>query len=590
VAAAFAELTPAPAVTLRAGPGAEYVIDPEAGGLTAATLSDFGLTLGNADLPALALQPEQGEWHFSHARVLAQDERRLSVERQIRGTNLVLEQHWSVPPESEYALAYRYVVRNTGSTPVTVDALRLRAGVMPDLGTPSGFMGAGGFDQRIDILPADKSSPKVYDITKVRKLDAEDRGELRQRATTWLAVQNKYFASIVSAAQPFAGVGMVVEPTLVVAFTADAQARPGLLTGTVSRKDRLEQAVTVTLASDREEVVVPPTVVLPSYASAATFEVTIPAAARANVTAQAPGYRRTTSVAQHGVRHDVATNHDLLEGVVFLPGKTLEAGEALSGEIEVFIGPKRFDLLEKLGENKKALMQFDLLLFMHFGWFESISRVILWGLTTFERMTGSYGLAILLITLVLRLLFWPVTHKSTVMSRKMQEIQPLAKELREKYSSDPQKLHQKTMELYREHKVNPLSGCLPALLQIPAFFALFNVLRSAIELRHAGFLWAQDLSLPDSVLMIPLIGLPLNPLAILMGASMVLQMKIVPTSADPTQQRMMMIMSGLFIVFLYTMPSGLTLYWTANQVLNIIQYRITHNWMDKQRREKLATA
>ena len=132
------------------------------------------------------------------------------------------------------------------------------------------------------------------------------------------------------------------------------------------------------------------------------------------------------------------------------------------------------------------------------------------------------------------------------------------------------------MELYRENKINPVAGCLPMFLQIPVFFSLFNVFRSAIELRQAGFLWAVDLSRQDTIFTFPVIGIPLNPLALLMGLTMFLQQKTMPTSPDPMQQKVMMFMTIFFVIMLYPMPSGLTLYWTINQVISIIQYKVTH--------------
>jgi YidC/Oxa1 family membrane protein insertase len=154
--------------------------------------------------------------------------------------------------------------------------------------------------------------------------------------------------------------------------------------------------------------------------------------------------------------------------------------------------------------------------------------------------------------------------------RKMQKLQPVIKELRAKYKEQPDKLNRKIMELYREHKVSPLGGCLPMFLQIPVFFALFNTFRSAIELRHASFLWVADLSQPDTLAFSP-DWLPIRPLAILMGGSMFLQQKMMPTSGDPAQARMMTFMSVFFMFIFYTMPAGLTLYWTVNQVLTILQ-------------------
>lgn len=152
--------------------------------------------------------------------------------------------------------------------------------------------------------------------------------------------------------------------------------------------------------------------------------------------------------------------------------------------------------------------------------------------------------------------------------RKMQTLQPIIKEIRENYKDQPEKMNRKIMDVYRENNVSPLGGCLPMLFQIPVFFALFNTFRSAIELRQATFIWVADLSMPDTVAV--LAGLPIRPLAILMATSMLVQQKMMPSS-DPSQARMMMFMSIFFLFIFYSMPAGLTLYWTVNQVLTIVQ-------------------
>jgi len=171
-----------------------------------------------------------------------------------------------------------------------------------------------------------------------------------------------------------------------------------------------------------------------------------------------------------------------------------------------------------------------------------------------------------------RLLFWPLTHKSTVGMKKMQEIQPLMKEIQAKYKDNPQRLQQETMKLYREHKVNPLSSCLPMLIQIPVFIALFNVLRSAVELRYAGFLWIPDLSEPEGLFSAYLPFGGLNILPILMAVTMALQSALTPQAGDKSQQRMMMVMMPvMMLVMFYNFPSALSLYWTLSQVLSIVQ-------------------
>jgi YidC/Oxa1 family membrane protein insertase len=160
--------------------------------------------------------------------------------------------------------------------------------------------------------------------------------------------------------------------------------------------------------------------------------------------------------------------------------------------------------------------------------------------------------------------------------RKMQALQPQMKEIREKFKDNPQRMQQETMKFYKENKVNPMGGCLPMLVQIPVFIALFVVLRSAIELRFSKFLWISDLSEPENLLagMIPIVG-SLNILPLLMSATMVWQQKLTPAAGDPQQQKMMAIMMPIMMLFFfYTMPSGLVLYWTTSNLIMIVQMLI----------------
>ena len=178
-----------------------------------------------------------------------------------------------------------------------------------------------------------------------------------------------------------------------------------------------------------------------------------------------------------------------------------------------------------------------------------------------------------MLTIIVRVVFWPVTHKSTESMKRMAQVAPLVNALREKYKDNPTKQQQEIMALYKEHKVNPLGGCLPMLIQIPVFFALFTVLRSAIELRFADFLWIKDLSEPENLFqgMIPFVG-SLNLLPLLMSFTMWLQMKLSPSAGDPTQQKMMAVMMPIMMLFfLYSFAAGLALYWTTQNVLMIIQ-------------------
>ncbi len=229
-----------------------------------------------------------------------------------------------------------------------------------------------------------------------------------------------------------------------------------------------------------------------------------------------------------------------------------------------YVGPKKQALLWELG--MKDVMEF--------GMWRWVCYPILWVLNVFNSAIPNYGIAIILLTILVRLVFWPLTHKSTVGMKKMQEIQPLMKELQAKYKDNPQRLQQETFALYKTHKVNPMSSCLPMLIQIPVFIALFNVLRSAVELRYAPFLWIGDLSQPEGLgadSWFPWFG-GLNILPILMALTMGLQSALTPTTGDKNQQKMMVVFMPVMMLFMfYSFPAALSLYWTLSQVVSIVQ-------------------
>jgi YidC/Oxa1 family membrane protein insertase len=226
-----------------------------------------------------------------------------------------------------------------------------------------------------------------------------------------------------------------------------------------------------------------------------------------------------------------------------------------------YAGPKEYERLAALGGGQEEVMQF--------GFWGVISVVLLKSMKFFHNVIPNWGIAIILVTIVIKILFWPIQAKSIKSMKAMQQFQPLMQKLREKYKDDPQRLNAEMMKLYKEHKINPFSGCLPMLVQIPVFFALFTMLRSAVELRGARFLWIKDLSQPDTVLQ--LAGFPLNPLPLLMGVSMIWQMKLTPQTGDAQQQKIMQFMPLIFLFVCYNMSSGLVLYWTVQQLLSIAQ-------------------
>ena len=254
--------------------------------------------------------------------------------------------------------------------------------------------------------------------------------------------------------------------------------------------------------------------------------------------------------------------------------KTLSPGETITRDFEYYAGPKKYGILSKLDRHRDKVM---LHAWRGWGWFREVCILLLKTLNAINAVIPNYGVAIILLTIIVRVLFWPITHKGTENMKKMQKIQPLVTQIREKYKSDPQKMQQETMALYREHKVNPMMGCLPMLVQIPVFIALFTVLRSAVELRFAPFLWIADLSEPERLIefgfTVPLIGWDcLNILPIVMTGTMVWQQKLTPSSGDPQQQKMMAtIMPVMMLVLLYNMASALMLYWSVSQSLAILQ-------------------
>ena len=245
-------------------------------------------------------------------------------------------------------------------------------------------------------------------------------------------------------------------------------------------------------------------------------------------------------------------------------------GKSGNQHFMLYAGPKEYDSLKVLNVGLEHIVDF--------GFFSIIALPLFWVLKQFYQLLGNYGWAIVLLTILVRIPFIPLVNKSQQSMKKMQDIQPRMAEIREKYKKDPQKMQQEMMQLYKTHKVNPLGGCLPILLQIPVFFALYKILLISIELRHAPFmLWIQDLSAPDTLFghlpaFIPLIGgFAIGPLPILMGATMLIQQKMTPTSLDPTQNKIMMLMPIVFTFLFLNFASGLVLYWLMNNIFSIAQ-------------------
>jgi YidC/Oxa1 family membrane protein insertase len=232
----------------------------------------------------------------------------------------------------------------------------------------------------------------------------------------------------------------------------------------------------------------------------------------------------------------------------------------------LFAGPKEISILEAVGRGIEKSIDF--------GYFALISKPLLYLLHFSHRFTGSYGIDIILLTILIKILMAPLTHKSFVSMKQMQKLAPQMEKLKQKLKDDKEKLNKEIMELYRRNGVNPLGGCLPMALQFPVFIGLYNALSTPIELRHAPFMWIKDLSQPDWK-SLPFtvadwhLGIPV--LTILMGASMFIQQWMTPSAGDPNQRRMMLMMPLIFTFMFVTFPAGLTIYWLVNNILSIAQ-------------------
>jgi len=250
-----------------------------------------------------------------------------------------------------------------------------------------------------------------------------------------------------------------------------------------------------------------------------------------------------------------------VDGALGLPRTKLQDGSQIRYNMEVYAGPRSYPKLSALGKDRDEVL--------FYGWFTPISRILMRLLMFFQGVVGSYGIAVILVTCTIRIVIWPLHAKSMRTMKRMSLLAPKMTELKEKYSDNPQKMQAETMKMYKEFGVNPLGGCLPMFLQIPIFFGFYRMLQSAVELRGESFLWVKDLSMPDTVGEIA--GFPINPLPILMGVTMFIQMKVTPSTADKMQQRIFMFMPLIFLWFCYSFASALALYWTAQNIFSIGQ-------------------
>ena len=264
----------------------------------------------------------------------------------------------------------------------------------------------------------------------------------------------------------------------------------------------------------------------------------------------------------------------LLEGSYRPPAISISPYQSVSTVYTLYFGPRDMGILKQLGRKLDRAISF--------GWTDIIAKPLLYILRFFNQYIHNYGISIILLTILIKIVFWPLTHKSYKSMGEMKKLQPRIAKMREKYKDNKEQMNKEMMALYKTYKVNPMGGCLPMVIQIPVFFALFRILGNAIELRHAPFaLWINDLSAPDRLFsfpfqipfMSPPYGIPV--LTLLMGASMFVQQKMTPTPGDPTQAKIMMFLPLIFTFMFINFPSGLVLYWLINNILSIgQQYRI----------------
>jgi YidC/Oxa1 family membrane protein insertase len=257
---------------------------------------------------------------------------------------------------------------------------------------------------------------------------------------------------------------------------------------------------------------------------------------------------------------------------------TVEPGAKSQMETRIFAGAKQVDILKDY-KNKLGIQRFDYLI--DWGWFPFLTGPMLWLMDSLYKLVGNFGVAILLTTVIVKLVFFPLANKSFESMSKMKKLQPEMKKLQERFKDDRARQQQALMELYKKEKVNPMAGCLPIFIQIPVFFSLYKVLLIAIEMRHAPFIgWIRDLSAPDPTTIFNLFGLvPWTPpqmlmlgiLPLLMGISMWVQMRLNPTPPDPVQQQIFTYMPIVFTFMLAHFPAGLVLYWTWNNILSFSQ-------------------
>ena len=255
-----------------------------------------------------------------------------------------------------------------------------------------------------------------------------------------------------------------------------------------------------------------------------------------------------------------------IEGAMGMPAFQIQPGQTFGAKFEIYAGPKIYHRLAQLPHNEAEIMDF--------GVFKIVCQSLLNFMNLLHSWLRDYGLAILALTTVIKLTLWPIQNKANKSMRQMAVLSPKMQELREKYKDDPTRMNQEVMKLYKQYGINPVGGCLPMVIQIPIFFGLFKMLGQAVELRNAKFLWIKDLSQPDTLAYLPMLGWRINLIPILMAASQIWLMTMTPKTGDATQRRVMMFTPLIFLFICYNFAAALALYYTTQNLFSILQFYI----------------
>jgi YidC/Oxa1 family membrane protein insertase len=283
-------------------------------------------------------------------------------------------------------------------------------------------------------------------------------------------------------------------------------------------------------------------------------------------TLMAPLTAKATGVWGRRFDFDYAPGQKLLgiEGALGMPGFDLQPGQTYSARFEIYAGPKLYHRLAQLPHNEAEVMDF--------GMFKVVCQFLLNFMNLLHSWLHDYGLSILALTTIIKLTLWPIQNKANRSMRQMAALSPKVQELRDKYKDDPTRMNQEMMKLYKQYGINPVGGCLPMMIQIPIFFGLFKMLGQAVELRNAKFLWVKDLSQPDTIAHLPILGWPVNIIPLCMAATQIWLMAMTPKTGDPTQRRVMMFTPLIFLFICYNFAAALALYYTAQNLFSILQF------------------